>query len=136
MVGKLGILCSLLRIISHELIIYGRTIILHRDIVSRSRKDVQFPLIPYTRLLDILIAAYLYLVNRSLRIRNIQRVARILYVSVFFYQIKDLRESQQSSRTVNKTYLTADYAALDSIQVSEYISSHGAIINTCKLHGG
>ena len=124
MVGKLGILCSLLRIISHELIIYGRTIILHRDIVSRSRKDVQFPLIPYTRLLDILIASYLYLVNRSLRIRNIQMVTCTLYIPVLFYQVEDLRESQQSSRTVNKTYLTADYAALDSIQVSEYISSH------------
>ena len=127
---------SLLRIISHELIIYSRTVILHRDIVSRSRKDVQFPLIPYTRLLDILIAAYLYLVNRSLRIRNIQRVACTMNISVLFYQVKYLSECQQSSRTVNKTYLTADYTALDSIQVSEYISSHGAIINTCKLHGG
>ena len=124
MVGKLGILCSLLRIISHELIIYGRTIILHRDIVSRSRKYVQFPLIPYTRLLDILIADYLHFTDRSLRIRNIQRVICTLYIPVLFYQVEDFRESQQSSRTVNNTYLTADYAALDSIQVSEYISSH------------
>ena len=124
MVCKLGILCSLLRIISHELIIYGRTIILHRDIVSRSRKYVQFPLIPYTRLLDILIADYLHFTDRSLRIRNIQRVICTLYIPVLFYQVEDFCESQQSSRTVNKTYLTADYAALDSIQVSEYISSH------------